>query len=156
MNATNDAPKPVNPTPAPAATAGDLAAELRVAVMKTSRRLRLEAGSDTLSAARYSVLAGLREEQRTIGELAAREQISAPSMTRIVKSLLESGLVTRTVSETDARQALIALTDQGRKAYQAVRSQRTAWLALRLDTLDSTDRATLARAAALLQEMSAK
>jgi DNA-binding MarR family transcriptional regulator len=159
MNATNDAPKPVRIAPTRVSNAtntGDLAAELRVAVMKTSRRLRLESSSETLTPAQYSVLAGLRNQQHTIGELAAREQVAAPSMTRIVKSLLEAGLVTRTVSATDARQVMIAPTPEGMAAYHGARSQRTAWLAVRLETLDAKDRATLARAAALLQEMSAK
>ena len=159
MNATNDAPKPVRIAPTRVSNAtntGDLAAELRVAVMKTSRRLRLESSSETLTPAQYSVLAGLRNEQHTIGELAVREQVAAPSMTRIVKSLLEAGLVTRTASEHDGRQVLIAPTAAGREAYRGARSQRTAWLARRLETLGAKDRATLARAAALLQEMSAK
>ncbi|MBV1780590.1 MarR family transcriptional regulator [Paeniglutamicibacter sp. ABSL32-1] len=124
--------------------------------MKTSRRLRLESSSESLTPAQYSVLAALRNEQHTIGELAAREQVAAPSMTRIVKSLLEAGLVTRTASEHDGRQVLIAPTAAGRDAYRGARSQRTAWLATRLETLGAKDRATLARAAALLQEMSAK
>ncbi|KAA0973738.1 MarR family winged helix-turn-helix transcriptional regulator [Paeniglutamicibacter gangotriensis] len=159
MNATTKVLKPVRITPTRVCNAtntGDLAAELRVAVMKTSRRLRLESSSDTLTAAQYSVLAGLRNKQHTIGELAAGEQITAPSMTRIVKSLLEAEFVTRTISEADARQVLIALTPEGLEAYQQARTQRTAWLALGLEKLDAKDRATLARAAALLQEMSAK
>jgi DNA-binding MarR family transcriptional regulator len=156
VNVTNNAPKPAPTTPADAGGTGDLAAELRVAVMKTSRRLRLESSSETLTPAQYSVLAGLGNEQHTIGELAAREQIAAPSMTRIVKSLLEAGLVTRTASEHDGRQVLVATTAEGKAALQAARSQRTAWLARRVETLGAEDRATLARAAALLQEMSAK
>ncbi|WP_336245143.1 MarR family winged helix-turn-helix transcriptional regulator [Paeniglutamicibacter quisquiliarum] len=156
VNVTNNAPKPAPTTPADPSDTGDLAAELRVAVMKTSRRLRLESSSESLTPAQYSVLAALRNEQHTIGELAAREQVAAPSMTRIVKSLLEAGLVTRTASEHDGRQVLIAPTAAGRDAYRGARSQRTAWLATRLETLGAKDRATLARAAALLQEMSAK
>ncbi len=159
MNVTDNAPKPVRIVPTRVCNAtntGDLAAELRVAVMKTSRRLRLESSSEMLTPAQYSVLAGLRNEQHTIGELAAREQVAAPSMTRIVKALLEAGLVTRTISENDGRQVLIALTPEGMDAYRDARGQRTAWLAVRLETLDAKDRATLARAAALLQEMSAK
>ena len=156
VNVTNNAPKPTPTTPADPCGTGDLAAELRVAVMKTSRRLRLESSSETLTAAQYSVLAGLGNEQHTIGELAAREQVAAPSMTRIVKGLLEAGLVTRTGSEHDGRLVMVALSPEGRRAFHAARNQRTAWLAVRLDTLDAKDRATLARAAALLQEMSTK
>ena len=159
VNETDNAPNPLRMAPTRVSNAtntGDLAAELRVAVMKTSRRLRLESSSDTLTPAQYSVLAGLRTEEHTIGELAAREQVAAPSMTRIVKGLLEAGLVTRTGSEHDGRLVMVALSPEGRRAFHAARNQRTAWLAVRLETLDAKDRATLARAAALLQEMSTK
>ncbi len=159
MNVTENAPNPIRIATTRVCNAtntGDLAAELRVAVMKTSRRLRLESSSETLTPAQYSVLAGLRHEQRTLGELATREQVTAPSMTRIVKSLLEAEFITRTVSESDARQVLIALTPEGMDAFHGARNQRTAWLAVGLEALDPKDRATLARAAALLQEMSAK
>ena len=159
LHETNIAPKTVGmprTRVSNATNTGDLAAELRVAVMKTSRRLRLESSSEALTPGQYSVLAGLRTEPHTIGELAARERVAAPSMTRIVKGLLEAGLVTRTASEHDGRQVVISLTPEGSQAFHDARNQRTAWLAMHLESLDPKDRATLARAAALLQEMSAK
>ena len=135
---------------------GDLAAELRVAVMKTSRRLRLESSSEMLTPAQYSVLAGLKSEPHTIGELAQREQVAAPSMTRIVKSLVDAGWVTRTSNAQDARQVMIGISEEGMHAFVGARSQRTAWLARRIDQLGEDERRILAQAAVLLQEMSAK
>ena len=158
-NVTENEPKPVRTTAArkkPATETGDLAAELRVAIMKTSRRLRLESSSEMLTPAQYSVLAALKTEGHTIGELAQREQVAAPSMTRIVKSLVESGWVTRTSSAQDARQVMIDISEEGMRTFVGARSQRTAWLARRIDQLGEDDRQILARAAALLQEMSAK
>ncbi|WP_342590621.1 MarR family winged helix-turn-helix transcriptional regulator [Paeniglutamicibacter terrestris] len=159
LNETTPAPQPIqdpaSDTPE-ANTTGDLAAELRLAVMRAARRMRIESSSDAVSPGQYSVLAGLRSEERTIGELAAIERVSAPSMTRIVKGLLEAGLITRTVSAQDARRALVALTPAGTVAFNAARNQRTAWMAQRVEALDAADRATLARAAVLLQAMSAK
>lgn len=135
---------------------GGLAAELRVAVMKTSRRLRLESSSETLTPAQYSVLAALRKQKHTIGELAQREQIAAPSMTRIIKNLSEAGWVTRAASPHDARQVHIEISDAGTRIFMEARGQRTAWLARGIEQLSATDRTVLARAAVLLQEMSAK
>lgn len=158
-NVTENETIPVQPNTKrkiPSTTTGDLAAELRVAVMKTSRRLRHESSSETLTAAQYSVLVALKTEQHTIGELAVHEQIAAPSMTRIVKALVESGWVTRTANALDARQVMIGITAEGILALMEARSQRTAWLARRIDLLGEEDRVILARAAALLQEMSAK
>ncbi|PQZ96510.1 MarR family transcriptional regulator [Arthrobacter sp. MYb227] len=123
--------------------------------MKTSRRLRLESSSETLTPAQYSVLAALRQQKHTIGELAQREQIAAPSMTRIIKNLTEAGWVTRAANTQDARQVLIEISAEGTHTFVQARGQRTAWLARRIDQLDEQDRMTLARAAELLQEMSA-
>lgn len=158
LNVTDEEPKPLgtNTEHQPCAPeTGDLAAELRVAIMKTSRRLRLESSSEMLTPAQYSVLAALKVEPHTIGELALREQVAAPSMTRIVKSLVESGWVTRTAGMQDARQVMIGISDSGLHTYVAARGQRTAWLARRIDQLDEDGRQTLVRAAALLREMSA-
>ena len=134
---------------------GDLAAEMRVAVMKTSRRLRLESSSETLTPAQYSVLAALRTRKYTIGELTQREQIAAPSMTRIIKNLSEAGWVTRAANVDDARQIYVEISDDGLHTFVAARGKRTAWLARRIEQLGEEDRKALARAAVLLQEMSA-
>lgn len=153
-NMTENEPKTAHPEPIIAT--GDLAAELRVAVMKTSRRLRLESSSEMFTPAQYSVLAGLKNEPHTIGELAQREQVAAPSMTRIVKSLVDAGWVTRTANAQDARLVMIGISEEGMNAFVGARSQRTAWLARRIDQLGAEERQILARAAVLLQEMSAK
>ncbi|MHA7271615.1 MarR family winged helix-turn-helix transcriptional regulator [Arthrobacter sp. HLT1-20] len=132
-----------------------LAAELRVAVMRTSRRLRAEAATGEISPGQYSVLAAVLRGPQTVGWLAAREQIQAPSMTRIVNALAEAGLVSRQVNPQDKRQVLVQITEQGAAALLRARSKRTAWLARRVADLSPEQRATLHEAALILQEMSA-
>ncbi|MGG5751917.1 MarR family winged helix-turn-helix transcriptional regulator [Zafaria sp. Z1313] len=147
-----------NPIPDPGdGPAGeDLAVALRIAVMRTSRRLRIEASGDLLTAGRYSVLAALERGPATPGALAARERVQAPSMTRIIKLLEADGFIERHAHPEDGRQVLAALTEAGREVLDRARRQRTAWLHRRVDELDDGDRAVLARAAALLQGMSAQ
>lgn len=135
--------------------AGPLAAELRVAVMRTSRRLRAEAASREISPGQYSVLAAILNGPRTVGQLAAREQIQAPSMTRIVNDLVAAGLAERGENPQDKRQVLVAITPTGSAALLRARSKRTAWLAKRVAALTPQQRATLHEAALILQEMSA-
>lgn len=135
--------------------AGPLAAELRVAVMRTSRRLRAEAASHEISPGQYSVLAAILDGPRTVGQLATREQIQAPSMTRIVNDLVAAGLVDRGENPQDKRQVLVAITATGAAALLRARSKRTAWLAKRVAALTPQQRATLHEAALILQEMSA-
>ncbi|GAA4369346.1 MarR family winged helix-turn-helix transcriptional regulator [Paeniglutamicibacter cryotolerans] len=142
--------------PRPDGPDGGLAAELRVAIMRTSRRLRVEASGNMLTAGQYSVLVALRKQGHSLGELAARERVTAPSMTRIVNSLETGGLLKRRPHPTDGRQVIIEATARGLEVLALARSERTAWLARRIEELDPADRAVLARAAALLQELSAR
>lgn len=141
--------------PAKAIGVGPLAAELRIAVMRTSRRLRVEAATGEISPGQYSVLAAILDGPLTVGQLAAREQIQAPSMTRIVNDLAALDFAGRTGNPQDKRQVLVQITDSGAAALLRARSRRTAWLAQRVAALTPQERATLHEAALILQEMSA-
>ncbi len=135
--------------------AGPLAAELRIAIMRTSRRLRSEAATRNISPGQYSVLAALLSSPLTVGQLAAREQIQAPSMTRIVNALAEAGYVSREENPLDKRQVLVRITETGSTALLRARSKRTAWLARQVAALTPQERAILHEAALILQGMSA-
>jgi DNA-binding MarR family transcriptional regulator len=133
-----------------------LAIELRTAVMRTSRRLRIEATGDVITPGQYTVLAHLHTESQTLRELAEREHVQAPSMTRIVNALTEQGFVSRSPDPADGRQVQIAITSAGEEVLAEARSQRTAWLAQRVAGLSKQDRLTLSQAARIMQEMSAR
>lgn len=133
-----------------------LAVDLRIAVMRTSRRLRSEASGDIVSPGQYAVLAVLSGGARTLRELADRENVQAPSMTRIVNALTDQGLVTRSPHPEDGRQILAGITPAGEAVLEEARSHRTAWLAQRVAVLSEEDRRTLSRAARLMQELGAR
>jgi DNA-binding MarR family transcriptional regulator len=133
-----------------------LPVELRMAIMRTSRRLRTEASGDAVSPGQFSVLAGIQHQSLTLRQLADREHIQAPSMTRIVNALEEMDLVTRREHPTDGRQVLVEITSDGLDVLAAARSRRTEWLAVRLAALPPKDQDVLHQAAQLLLEMSAK
>ena len=134
-----------------------LAAELRISVMRAARRLRRERSSEAITDGQYAVLAALdRGGPATPRALADGEHVQPPSMTRTVNALAEAGLVVRTDHPDDGRQVLVALTEDGARHVKETRRRRDAWLAGRLAELDPADRAVLARAAALLQELAAR
>ncbi len=133
-----------------------LAIDLRTAVMRTSRRLRIEATGDVITPGQYTVLAQLRNGPQTLRELAEREHVQAPSMTRIVNALTEQGFVTRTAHPADGRQVQVGITPAGEDVLAEAREQRTAWLAQRVAGLGEEDRLILSRAAHLMQQLSAK
>ncbi|NYG60061.1 DNA-binding MarR family transcriptional regulator [Nocardioides daedukensis] len=138
-----------------ARTDAGLASELRLSVMRLRRRLAGERSPDNrLSIGTMAVLGCLnRHGESTIGELARFERVQPPSMTRTVNSLEESGFVERRPHETDGRQVVVALTDQGRDTLRADRARRDAWLARRLTHLTTEERATLRAAAPILQRL---
>ena len=132
----------------------DLAGELRLGSMRLARRLRLERGSDDLTLSQLAVLGSLeRQGDSTVGELANLERVKPPSMTRIVNSLVDAGMVVRRPHEVDGRLVIVALTDAARAVLVDDRRRRTAWLAQRLRELTADERDLLHRAAPLLDRL---
>ncbi len=118
------------------------------------RRLRAEKSDDAITDTQYAVLGTLdRHGPLTSAALAAHERVRPPSMTRIVASLLEAGLVTREAHPDDGRAHLVALTDAGRSAVAETRRRRDEWLCHQLAGLSVEDRRTLAKAAELLDRL---
>ncbi|MFF2029345.1 MarR family winged helix-turn-helix transcriptional regulator [Arthrobacter sp. NPDC058192] len=133
-----------------------LAIDLRTAVMRTSRRLRVEATGDVITPGQYTVLAQLRNGPQTLRELAEREHVQAPSMTRIVNALTDQGFAIRTAHPEDGRQIQVGITPAGEDVLAEAREQRTPWLAQRVAGLSEEDRLILSRAAHIMQQLSAK
>ena len=131
-----------------------LASALRLSVMRLARRMRAERADTTLSLSQLAALATLeRLGPLTPGELAQQERVQPPSMTRIVQTLQDAGLVSRTPHPTDGRQALLEATEQGRALLREDRRRREAWLAHRLDELDDDERRALRDTVAVLDRL---
>ncbi len=154
MSYANDMPTVENV----AKTDAGLASELRLSVMRLRRRLAAERHPDNeLSAGSMAVLGELyRNGELTVGDLAARERVQPPSMTRTVNCLEEAGLVARRPHETDRRQVLVSISETGRATVLADRARRDAWLAQRLAELTPDERAVLRRAAPVLHALAQK
>lgn len=68
----------------------------------------------------------------TPGALAARERVQPPSMTRVIASLAELGLVVRTPHPTDGRQVIVSLSSAGQELIADEASAREAWMTAQL------------------------
>jgi DNA-binding MarR family transcriptional regulator len=129
----------------------DFVAGLRLGVMRLARRLRRERSDDDLTLTQLALLGTLEANGPcTLGELAAEERISAPSVTRIVGHLVESGLVTRRAHDTDGRQVVADLTPAARALLESNRERRNLWLAEQVAQLTAEQRATLDAAIGIL------
>jgi len=113
-----------------------VADKLRPALLRVGRELRREAREVGVSPEQVSLLVTIKYTPGIgVGELAARERVSAPAMSNHVDRLERDGLVERTPSADDRRRVGLTLTDEGQRVLRRVRSRRTAWLAARLRQL---------------------
>lgn len=135
----------------------DLAARLRMAIVRTSRRLRqeaAEAGGGELTPSSVSALASVeRHGPLTPSELAEIERVKRPTATRILRSLVEAGLVDRSPDPADGRSALVSVNAAGRERLRRLRGRKNAYLARRIRDLPAEDLRTLERAAGILEGM---
>ena len=132
-----------------------LASRLRIAVVRLNRRLRAQTPDADVSLTQLSALSCLHKSGAlSPGELASREGVRPPSMTRVIAALEERGLVARRAHPTDRRQAIVELTDAGQSRIEDEVSARERWLDLRLADLNDEERAVLCRAAEIIDRMS--
>ena len=118
-----------------------------------ARRLRQEAGAD-LSPSMTAALATIeRHGPLTPSELAERERVQRPTVTRVLARLEEAGLVVRAADPQDRRCSLVSISDDGRALLEPMRERKDAFLARRIDALEPADREALDRAAAILERM---
>ena len=131
----------------------DLASRLRLDISRMARRLRQEAGAQ-LSPSQTAALATIeRHGPLTPSELAERERVQRPTVTRVLARLEEAGLVERAADPADRRCSLVSISADGRQLLDAVRARKDAFLSRRIDALDAADREALERAAAILERM---
>ncbi|HEY9558160.1 MAG TPA: MarR family transcriptional regulator [Acidimicrobiales bacterium] len=128
----------------------DLAAQLRAAVIPLSRVLRVSA--DVLTPTELSVLgATYRHGPLAMKDLAERERLSPPMISRVVRSLEKRELLERVPSEDDRRVCPVRVSDAGKAWISQYRGVSNAWLAERLSGLSDDERTVLAAAVPLLE-----
>jgi DNA-binding MarR family transcriptional regulator len=89
---------------------------------------------------------------RTLGRLAAAEQVRPPTMTRIVQALEEHGLVRRRRDRDDGRVHHLEATAKGRRVMQVARERRIGNLAALIDRLSPEESARIREAAELVEK----
>jgi len=131
-----------------------LAHELRIAVMRFSRRLRGQRVDTSVTLTHLSAMSTLRRHgAMSAGELAAFERVQPPSMTRVVGALEAMELITRTPHPTDGRQVVIELTPAAHELLDAEARAREAWLTGQLQDLSPEERTVLREAAVIMDKL---
>jgi len=131
-----------------------MAHDLRLAVMRFSRRLRNQRVDHSVTLTHLAALSTLRRHgPMSPGELAAHERVQPPSMTRVVVALEGMGLVTRSPHPTDGRQVVIDLTAAAEDLLDAEARAREAWLSGQLQELTAQERAVLREASVIMDKL---
>ncbi|MEE6274145.1 MarR family transcriptional regulator [Georgenia sp. MJ206] len=132
----------------------DLATELRVLILRLSRRIRTESNPADVSESQYCVLSGLTlNGPMTPRALAERDHVQPPTMTRTIATLEAAGHVTRSSHPSDGRQVLIELTPSGASLVRETRKRRNVWMAERLKGITAEEREVLTQAVRILERM---
>ncbi|GAC1440120.1 MAG: MarR family transcriptional regulator [Solirubrobacteraceae bacterium] len=121
--------------------------------MRTARTLRRQSDlghSPSLIAALATVS---RLGPLTPSELAEQEGVRRPTITAVIGRLEEEQLITRTRDPQDGRSCRVEITSAGRALLKQMRGRKNAVLVRGLEGLGAEERATLARAAELLEQM---
>ena len=135
----------------------ETARDLNSAAIHLLRGMRAADRASGLTPARLSALSVLVfGGPSTLGQLARTEDVSGPTMTRIVDGLVTLGLATREEHPESARQVLISPTQAGVDLMQAAAGRRVDVIVAALAALTTGDRRAIVAAAPSLRELSAR
>ena len=118
-----------------------------------ARRMRQEAGAGLSPSLTAALVTIERHGPLTPSELAQRERVQRPTVTRVLARLEEAGLVDRAADPHDRRSSLLSVSDDGRALLASARARKDAFLARRIDALEPADREALERAASIMERM---
>ena len=103
----------------------DPAEKLQHVATRLIRIARSSHKEHSISSAQYSLMALLNDEPgKSVVWLAQRENVSHPTISRIVAGLIKKGLVARDPDPNDKRSGLLRLTPAGLKLYREVAERR--------------------------------
>ena len=131
----------------------EAAARLRLAIVRTARRMRQEAGGE-LSPTLLAALASIdRLGPLTPSELADVERVKRPTATRVAAALEREGLISRAIDPSDGRASLLSVSPEGRALIKRLRKRKNAYLQKRIRPMGEEEIEALERAAEILERM---
>ncbi|MEA2704630.1 MAG: hypothetical protein QOD63_2575 [Actinomycetota bacterium] len=131
----------------------ELATELRLALIPLVRELRHQAGPDLTASIVSALVTVLREGPIALGDLAVREHVSQPMISKIAATVVELGLASKVVDPTDRRVTRLEITAEGRRQLDRSRTRKNAWLATRMAGLSTAETAALRAAIPVIQRL---
>ena len=140
------------PPEQPAPPSSSAVARLRLIVARLYRQMAQASDDLNLTYAQLSALARVQEYgPLRLGELAAREQVAAPTLTRTLRPLAAAGLLSKESDPLDGRSLLVRITDDGTDLLGRIRRERSELLARRMARLTEEQNRTLMAALPVLE-----
>jgi DNA-binding MarR family transcriptional regulator len=128
------------------------AARLAIAIGRINRRIR--ASEDGMTHGQLSVLSTVvRRGPLRPSDIARREHLAPPSVTRLVADLESRGLVRREPDPVDRRSFFVLGTPQGEEAVLRARAERAERISGLLAALDDDEHAAVVAALDALERM---
>ena len=131
----------------------ELADRLHSAAIHLLRRARRGDPLTGATPAQLSALSVLMSGPKTLGDLAAAEQVRAPTISRLAADMERIGLIRRRADPDDARVARVEMSAKGRHVLGKGRELRIADIEARVRRLDPSDIDTLERAVKVIEGM---
>jgi len=131
----------------------EVADRLQSAAIHLLRRARRTDPPTGVSPAQLSALSVLMSGPKTLGDLAAAEQVRPPTMSRLVSEMERSGVARKRIDGDDARVVRIRATPKGLRALARGRSMRIEAIERLMRDLDHEELATIERAVGTMEKL---
>jgi DNA-binding MarR family transcriptional regulator len=131
----------------------ELADRLHSAAIHLLRRARRGDPLTGATPAQLSALSVLMSGPKTLGELAAAEQVRAPTVSRLAAEMERIGLIRRRDDPRDARVVHVEMTAKGRRVLGKGRELRITDIEGRVRRLDAPEVMTLEKAVGIIEGM---
>jgi DNA-binding MarR family transcriptional regulator len=134
----------------------EVSGRLRLGVTRLARLLRQQDQSGMTPSQTTALATIFREGPLTLKQLAAHEQLTPPTITKIVANLEERGLVSRRTDSVDRRVSNVQVTTAGRRQVDVNRLRRAAWLTDQIHDLEPHELARLDAALDVIEKLAAR
>lgn len=131
----------------------DVANRLHSAAIHLLRRARRTDPLTGVSPAQLSALSVLMSGPKTLGALAAAEQVRPPTMSRLVSEMERAGVARKVADREDARVVRVHATSKGLRALSRGRAMRIEAIERLLSDLDADELGILQRAVGTIEEL---
>ena len=131
----------------------EVADRLHSAAIHLLRRARRTDPLTGVSPAQLSALSVLMSGPKTLGDLAAAEQVRPPTMSRLVSEMERAGVARKVTDRDDARVIRVHATPKGLRALSRGRSMRIEAIERLMSELDADELGDVERAVGAIEKL---